>query len=70
MIGEKKNKSISLKILVSRKLTISLHSPLYSKHEDLGVFKQKKPSKYWVLKVSSGASRNRILVSVPLSIDL
>ena len=43
----------------SKKWIIFLYSPLYSKHLNLGVFKQKKPSKHWVLKVSSGASRDR-----------
>tara|TARA_B100000900_G_scaffold381094_1_gene367266 strand:+ start:85 stop:327 length:243 start_codon:yes stop_codon:yes gene_type:complete len=53
------NKSMSLKILASRRLGISLYTPLYTNHENLGVFKPTKPSKYWVLKISIGASRDR-----------
>ena len=37
---------------------------------NLGVFQIKKPSKYWVLKVSSGASRLIQLVYHPVNIDL
>ena len=48
------NKSMSLKILASRRLGISLYTPLYTNHENLGVFKPTKPSKYWVLKISIG----------------
>ena len=35
---DEENKSMSLKTLASRKLRISLYSPLYSKHVNLGVF--------------------------------
>ena len=54
---DEENKSMSLKILGCRKLGISLYTPLYTNDENLGVFRQTKPSKYWVLEISIGASR-------------